>query len=175
MIRSSRLAPIALGLTLSAAWAQTPPAVTSTGSLPAPAATTPAAGPAGWQKPLPSAYAQPPSEGAEGTILAWVPGTGYVRGTREALETIGRPLVDAAGRNRIVEACRVAVEAEAVRLGAAQVEAASAGPERRSRDGTVAGPVDVRITYARSGGYEVRTSRLTCVVDREGRVVETAS
>jgi hypothetical protein len=74
-----------------------------------------------------------------------------------------------------VAACREAVQAEAGKLGARSVEAVSAGPEQRNLHGQTVGPVPVRITYERVGGYEVREATMRCVVDRSGKVVGTAT
>lgn len=103
---------------------------------------------------------------------AWVPNTGFVRGTPEVLASFGRPLVGAAGQNRTVEPCRNAVQNEAVKLGAREVEAVSAGPHRRDRQGRYVGRVTMRITYARPSGYEVRMATLTCIVDRRGAIID---
>lgn len=147
--------------------------VTVTGSVAAPSvqvvtAPAPGATTATWQMP---AQISPSGAGSD-TTVAWVPGTGFVSGTRPAIETVGRPLVQAPGRNRTVEACRTVVVAEAQKLGATQIEAASAGPDRVERGGRILGPVDVRITYPGTLGYEVRTARMTCVVDPNGRILD---
>lgn len=160
-IADTRLAPAAaLGAVLLlpacadlAALTRTDVAVTAS-----PAGTSAASPPAG---PVP-----------EATTRAWVPGRGYVRGTAAALARLGEPLPSAPGENGTVEACRAAVEGEARKLGAGEVEAASGGPHRRDRAGRLVAPVLVRITYPRPGGYEVRESTLTCVVDRRGALVE---
>jgi len=85
----------------------------------------------------------------------------------------GAPLQSARGPNRTVAACREAVQAEAVKLGARSVEAVSAGPEHRNRHGQTVGPVHVRIAYEWSGSHEVREATISCVVDRSGKVVGT--
>ena len=108
----------------------------------------------------------------EEMIVTYLPQTGFVRGTRSALASFGTPLQSAPGRNRTVEACREAVMAEASRLGAREVEAASAGPDRMNEKGQFVGPVRVRITYARATGFEVREANMTCVVDQNGKIVD---
>jgi len=112
---------------------------------------------------------------AEGVAIASVPGVGLVRGTRPALAGLAAPLRPARGLNRAVAACREAVQAEAGKLGARSVEAVSAGPEQRNPQGKTVGPVRVRITYERLGGYEVREATMRCVVDRSGKVVGTTT
>lgn len=112
------------------------------------------------------------SQAREETIVAYVPQTGFVRGTQSAIASLGKPLQPAPGRNRTVEACRDAVKAEAEKLGAREVEAASAGPDRRNEKGQFVGPVRVRITYVRAMGYEVREANMTCVVDQTGKIVD---
>ena len=110
---------------------------------------------------------------AEDVDVTYVPGVGLVRGTRPALAGLAAPLRPARGLNRAVAACREAVQAEAGKLGARSVEAVSAGPEQRKPQGQTVGPVRVRITYERLGGYEVREATMRCVVDHSGRVVGT--
>jgi len=110
--------------------------------------------------------------GDEEIVTAYVPQTGNVRGTRAALASLGSSLRPAPGRNRTVQACREAVQSEAMRLGAHKVEAASAGPDRRNDKGQFVGPVRMRITYARVTGYEVRLANMTCIVDAEGKIVD---
>ena len=110
--------------------------------------------------------------GDEEIVMANVPQTGNVRGTRAALASLGSPLRPAPGRNRTVQACREAVQSEAMRLGAHKVEAVSAGPDRRNDKGQFVGPVRMRITYVRPTGYEVRLADMTCIVDAEGKIVD---
>jgi len=88
------------------------------------------------------------------------------------LATLGSPLETAPGRNRTVEACRAVAWGEAQKLGAREIEAVSAGPDRPNGKGGFVGPVRMRITYARPDGYEVRLADMTCVVDRSGRIVD---
>jgi hypothetical protein len=111
----------------------------------------------------------------ESTVLVWVPRTGYVKGTPDAIASLGRPLKAVPGRNRTVEACRTVVQSEASKLGARDVEAVSAGPEDHDNQGHIFGPVAMRITYDVPGGYEVRLATLTCVVNRKGAIVDAYS
>ncbi len=141
----------------------------TTGSVAVATADTSAAT---WQMPWQVSPITVESESREPTALAWVPRTGYVRGTPAALASLGRPLAAAQGPNRTVEACRAVVESEAAKIGARDIEAVSAGPHRRMAEGRYMGPVEMRITYPRPGGYEVRTARMTCVVDRQGEIVD---
>lgn len=108
----------------------------------------------------------------EDTVLVYVPNTGFVRGTPEAVASIGARLEPAQGPNRTVDACRDVVESEASKIGARTVEAASAGPHRRNRRGQYEGPVRMRITYATQNGYEVREATMTCIVDAGGKIVD---
>ena len=71
-----------------------------------------------------------------------------------------------------MEACHEVVRSEAAKIGARDVQAVSAGPDRRSINGRYTGAMEVRVTYPQPGGYEVRMPRMTCVVDREGRIVD---
>ena len=111
--------------------------------------------------------------GSEQFVLAYHPQMGFVRGTRSVLANFGRPLEPASGPNRAVEACREAAWAEAVKLGARNIEAASAGPEHVNAKRQCVGPVRMRITYDKPvSGYEVREATLTCVVDRKGKLIK---
>ena len=58
--------------------------------------------------------------------LSYLPQVGFVRATRPVLATLGTPLQSAPGPNRTVEVCRKTVWAEAAKLGASEIEAASA-------------------------------------------------
>jgi hypothetical protein len=82
----------------------------------------------------------------EETVLGYIEPYGFVRDTTAALASLTQPLSPAPGRNDLVAACRAMVEKSAEAHGAERVEAASAGPQRRVRDGTVA-PVRFRILY----------------------------
>ncbi|TNC08767.1 hypothetical protein FF100_28425 [Methylobacterium terricola] len=108
----------------------------------------------------------------EQTLLIDIQGFGTVRGTQTALNYLFTPLFEQSGRNALVEACRDVVAQAAGKLGSVQVEAVSAGSERRTRDGITA-PVAFRLIYARFNGredYEVRQSTLTCKADRLGKI-----
>ena len=107
----------------------------------------------------------------ERIVEAFVSKTGRVRGTRAAIATIGQPLRSARGRNRTVNACRAVVASEAAKLGAKEVEAASAGRERRTAGRNYAAPVKFRITYKVGRKYDVRFTVLRCVVDRRGKLL----
>ena len=83
-----------------------------------------------WQMPWQIAPIGPASAAAgEQTILSMVPGTGLVKGTSVALQSIGQPLPEVPGRNRTVETCRAVVTSEASKAGAKQVEAVSMGAD----------------------------------------------
>ncbi len=103
---------------------------------------------------------------------AYVPGTGYVRGTRQALASVGHELPVGPGPNRTVETCRQTVAGEAEKIGAKQVEAVSAGPEHVDAKGHYVAPVLIRVNYARHGGHEVREAVLTCIVDQNDKIVD---
>ena len=104
------------------------------------------------------------------TVLADIPNYGFVRDTPANLAALMRLLTPAPGRNDFVEACRTMVERSAVEHGAARVEAASAGPQRRVRDGHVA-PVQFRILYPGVLRSQVRQAKLICKADRQGKIV----
>src|SRR4051794_37875141 len=105
------------------------------------------------------------------TVLAYIPPYGFVRDTPAALAALMQPLAPAPGRNDLVEACRAMVEKSAEAHGAARVEARSAGPQRRVRNGSVA-PVQFRILYPGVLRSQVRQARLTCKADRAGRIID---
>lgn len=141
----------------------------------APAAPTsgPNSSAASWQMPWQLSPVTTASvEKGEETVQVYVPETGYVRGTRVAVASIGQPLRQVPGPNRTVDACRDVVRSEASKVGAKEVEAVSAGPQRRDRLGRFIAPVQMRITYARLGEYEVREARLMCIVDGRGKIVD---
>src|SRR5215217_3381734 len=93
-------------------------------------------------KPAASAEARSREE----TVLGYIEPYGFVRDTPAALASLAQPLAPAPGRNDLVTACRAMVEKSAEAHGAERVEAVSAGPQRRVRDGSVA-PVRFRILY----------------------------
>jgi hypothetical protein len=111
------------------------------------------------------------SQAQEETVLADIPTYGFVRDTPANLAAFMHPLAPAPGRNDLVEACRAMVEKSAEAHGAARVEAVSAGPQRRVRDGYVA-PVQFRILYPGFLRSQVRQARLNCKTDREGKVID---
>ncbi|MCJ2016704.1 hypothetical protein MKK84_04565 [Methylobacterium sp. E-065] len=126
-----------------------------------------------WQMPWQIAPIGPASTAAgEQTILSMVPGTGLVKGTSTALQTIGQPLPEVPGRNRTVDTCRATVMSEAGKAGMKQVEAVSAGADRTDKKGDYFAPVMFRITYDRPMMYEVRQAAMICVVNRKGAIVD---
>ncbi len=100
-----------------------------------------------------------------------VPGWGPVKGRTEILASFPQPLEGAPGRNRAVDACREQAYAAAQKYGQAQVEAASAAPERRLRNGTFAGQVRLRVVYKTPTFHEVRQGEMECITDSNGRFV----
>ncbi|MCJ2067905.1 hypothetical protein MKK75_03610 [Methylobacterium sp. J-030] len=126
-----------------------------------------------WQMPWQIAPIGPASSAAgEQTILSVVPGTGLVKGTPVALQSIGQPLPAIPGRNRTVDTCRATVMSEATKAGAKQVEAVSVGADRTDKKGDYFAPVLFRITYERPMMYEVREAAMICVVNRQGGIVD---
>lgn len=135
--------------------------------------TAPGASAATWQMPWQIAPIGPAATAAgEQTILSMVPGTGFVKGTYAALQTVGKPLPEMPGRNRTVDVCRTTVQAEAVKAGAKEVEATSAGVDKVDRKGDYFAPVLFRLTYDRPFAYEVREATMICVVNRAGGIVD---
>ena len=103
--------------------------------------------------------------------MSWVPNTGFVKGTSAVLATIGQPLAEVPGPNRTVEICRTTMWSEASKAGANEIEAISAGPDKRDSKGDYFAPVVMRLTYERPMAYEVREATLICVVDPNGGIV----
>ena len=128
---------------------------------------------ASWQMPWQIAPISAASEAAgEQTILSFVPGTGFVKGTPTALTSIGQPLSSVPGRNRTVGTCRDTVWSEASKQGAKDIEAVAAGPDRRDRKGDYFAPVMMRLTSVRPLTLEVREARMICVVNPAGGIVD---
>lgn len=126
-----------------------------------------------WQMPWQIAPIGAASSAAgEQTILSMVPGTGLVKGTSVALQSIGQPLPVVPGRNRTVDTCRATVMSEASKAGMKEVEAVSAGADKTDKKGDYFAPVIFRITYERPMMYEVREATMICVVSRKGAIVD---
>jgi hypothetical protein len=125
--------------------------------------------PAALRQPV-EAKAQSPADGEE-MVLANISPYSFVRDTPAALASLMHPLAPTLGRNDLVEACRAMVEKSAEAHGAERVEAVSAGPQRRVRDGYVA-PVQFRILYPGFLRSQVRQAKLTCKTDREGKILD---
>lgn len=147
--------------------------LSATGTASAQTAPAPDTSAATWQMPWQISPISAASEATgEQIIMSFVPGTGFVRGTSAALASIGQPLSPVPGRNRTVETCRTTVWSEASKVGAKEIEAVSAGPDRQDRKGHYFAPVLMRLTYDRPMVYEVREAMLICVVDRRGGIVD---
>ena len=126
-----------------------------------------------WQMPWQISPIGPASAAAgEQTVLSMVPGTGLVKGTSVALQSIGQPLPEVPGRNRTVDTCRATVQGEASKTGMKQVEAVSAGADKVDKKGDYFAPVLFRLTYDRPMMYEVRQATMICVVDKKGGIVD---
>ncbi len=111
------------------------------------------------------------SEGAgERTQVSDVPGYGRVKGTPSALAQLATAPTAYPGPAIAVDPCRAAVQAQVAPVGATNVEAAAAGPERRLGNGAIRQQVFFRIMYSRGPVPEVRQSALVCTV-RHGRVL----
>lgn len=70
-----------------------------------------------------------------------------------------------------VERCRTSLASNSRSLGSVAVKVKEAGPEARTREGSMDVPVVARIEYARNGRKQVREARVTCRLNSEGRVV----
>jgi len=124
-----------------------------------------------WQLSLSSAASRAKGER---TIVVRLPKYGKVRGTKVALRYVFAPLPKTPGRNSLVNSCRSTVAKSARKLGAIRIDAASAGPERRTNGGSAA-RVGFRLIYAslkKGENHEVRQGVLTCKADRAGKIVD---
>jgi hypothetical protein len=126
-----------------------------------------------------TATSAPPADGMLPSIIASIsPGATYDRLEDSTVPlpperaAPPEPLPAAAATTPAVRACRAAVEAQASKYGAREVEAAPAGPQKRLRGGGSFAPVRIRVTYQGPGGPEVRESSLICVTDGAGQIVD---
>jgi hypothetical protein len=71
----------------------------------------------------------------------------------------------------VVRACGATIGQAARQRGAVEVAVEEAGPLRSAGSGTRVTPLDVEIVYERRGRSQVRQARVSCHVDRSGRVV----
>jgi hypothetical protein len=93
-----------------------------------------------------------------------------------ASASVGQPLPQRVGTPlQIVQACRTSVVEAAIPYGAVRVDAVSAGRLNRTRDGGLAAPIAVRVTYARAEASQVRQSQIVCRLDASGAVVDLQS
>ncbi|HEV2560245.1 MAG TPA: hypothetical protein VGU45_16615 [Microvirga sp.] len=109
----------------------------------------------------------PRPDDVEATLAGW----GRVRANPAVLAEFLQPLWAAPDPNRTVEPCRLAVEAASLQEGPSRVEAASRGPELRTRDGLIHGAVEVRILHKLDGVTVVRQAALLCTVRADGSFV----
>ncbi len=127
---------------------------------------------ASWQMPM---QLRPISRKTQGERIftSKVAGVGMVRGTRQALASVGHALPQGPGPNRTVDTCRKTVAGATADYGEAkEVEAASVGPDHIDARGDYVGRVLVRVDYVRPWGYEVREAVLTCIVDPNEKIVD---
>jgi hypothetical protein len=125
----------------------------------------------GWK--MPSQLTPAGTErGGEPLVRAYVPGSGWVRGTQRAVDGIGRPLEGDTGPNRTLAACVTAVHSQAGPARAKSVEHAVLSPERKRKDGNYESTVLFRIVYPSFAGYDVREQALVCVTKADGSIVD---
>lgn len=127
--------------------------------------------PANWPAATIVLAPSPPAPDGSETVWSWVSGAGMVEASRRTTAGIGKPLPAVAGPNKVVEPCRLAAWGDAAKLGARDIEAASAGTPRKDRWGRVTAPVNVRVTYRGLFIYEVREGVMSCTIDKNGEVV----
>jgi hypothetical protein len=71
----------------------------------------------------------------------------------------------------IIRTCRNSVVRASRPYGAVRVDAASAGPTRRMRNGIFAAPIEVRVVYENEGRIQIRQSTATCHLNGSRDVV----
>ena len=111
----------------------------------------------------------------ETTIVVDKPGVGRIRGTETALAKLGERIVPFSDATPVVSACKDAFDPQAKKEGAYSVEAAAAGPEKRTVKGRTQ-QVFFRIFYAdpKDQGVEVRQAAIACTVGRKGQLLEAS-
>ena len=72
---------------------------------------------------------------------------------------------------QIIQGCRHALIETARPYGAVQVDVVSAGWARQDQNGEVVAPVDVKVTYMRSGARQIRQARISCQLDAQRKVL----
>jgi hypothetical protein len=106
-------------------------------------------------------------------LLLYQPRFGSLWATAADLKRLQQPMVARPGTSTdTVVACRDAIVRAAMPYGVVSVDAASAGPTRRMRDGGLAAPVEMRVIYSRSRGYEGRQATISCRMNAAGQVVD---
>ncbi|KAB1069874.1 hypothetical protein [Methylobacterium planeticum] len=165
MIRRAILSGVLTAFASSIYFLLDPPITLAAGEANSSAAT--------WQMPWQISPISPVSEASgEKTVLSFVWGTGFVKGTPEALASIGRPLAGSPIPSRTLDTCRTTVWSEASKVGAKDIEAVPVAADKQDRKGHYFAPVLMRVTYVRPLALEVRQSMLICVVDRSGSIVD---
>jgi hypothetical protein len=89
----------------------------------------------------------------------------------ETTGSVGSLVPRASIPGQIVDACRTSVATAARPYGAMRVEAVGAGQARRTQDGGLTAPLEVRVMYARANARQVRQSRVACQINAAGTVV----
>ena len=111
----------------------------------------------------------------ETTIVVDKPGVGRIRGTETALAKLDERIVPFSNTTPVVSACKDAFDPQAKKEGAYSVEAAAAGPEKRTVKGRTQ-QVFFRIFYAdpKDQGVEVRQAAIACTVGRKGQLLQAS-
>jgi hypothetical protein len=84
--------------------------------------------------------------------------------SKDRQERLGVPV-------QIVSACRSSIIVAGRAYGMTWADAASAGRMRVGPDGTIAAPIETRLTYQHAGSVQIKHSHLICHLSREGTVV----
>jgi hypothetical protein len=102
----------------------------------------------------------------------WVEGWGRVLGTPLAIASLNAKLEPSPAPNRTVPACKRQIELGAAQYAHVMVDAASLGPERRTRDGLYEGLVAMTVIYDFHLYHEVRQATLKCYTRPDGSIVD---
>ena len=111
----------------------------------------------------------------ETTVVVDKPGVGRIRGTETALAKLDERIVPYGADTQVVSVCKDAFDPQAKKEGAYSVEAAAAGPEKKSARGRTQ-QVFFRIFYAdpKDQGVEVRQASIACSVGRRGELLKAS-
>ncbi len=113
-----------------------------------------------------------PSVAAPRQPIRRIPRASTPRAAPRAMVRTKVPVVQVAqAGSGAVQRCKASLAVNARALGSVAVNVKGAGPEARTRGGSVDLPIIARIEYSREGRKQVRQARVTCKLNPEGQVV----